>query len=80
MPNHLTSVQNLWLFRRSVDGIIALTKEALDRLGLNDVTTTVANAIGALENATTKGYTKKDLNKMVKEAVANNIIGAREDR
>ena len=57
-----------------MDGSDAPSAIELARLGFADVNTALANTIQALENAPSKGYTKADLSKMVKEAVNKEVV------
>lgn len=52
---------------KNIDGIIAPSKEKLNKLGLNDVSTT-------LRYPTTKTYTKEDHNRMVIDVVVKGAI------
>ena len=54
---------------KSLDGTNAPTIEKLVRLGFQDVNTTLANTVEAIENATSKGYNKVDFEKMVEKVV-----------
>ena len=54
---------------KSLDGTNAPTNEELIRLGFQDVNTALANTVEAIENATSKGYNKLDLEKLVEKAV-----------
>ena len=64
---------------KSLDGIDAPSAVELVRLGFSDVNTALANTIQALENAPSKGYTKADLSKMVKEAVSKGANDIRKE-
>ena len=57
------------LHPQSLDGTNAPSNEELVRLGFQDVNTTLANTIEAIENATSKGYNKVDFEKMIEKAV-----------
>ena len=52
---------------KSLDGTNAITNEELVRLGFQDVNTTLANMVEAIENATLKGYNKVYFEKLVKK-------------
>lgn len=55
---------------KSLDGISKSSVEELTRLGFNDVTTALADMIEAMENAPSNTLGKKNINKIVEEAVA----------
>ena len=52
---------------KSLDGTNAPTNEELIRLGFQDVNTALANTVEEIENATSKGYNKLDLEKLVEK-------------
>ena len=54
---------------KNFDGTNAPTNEELARLGFQDVNTSLANTVEAIENATSKGYNKVDFEKLVEKAV-----------
>ena len=55
---------------KSLDGISKPSGEELTRLGFYDVNTALANTVEAMENAPSNALEKKDINKIVEEAVA----------
>ena len=55
---------------KSLDGISKPSNEELTRLGFNDVTTTLADTVEAMENAPSNSLGKNDINKIVEEVVA----------
>ena len=54
---------------KSLDGINAPSNEELVQLGLIDVNTALANTLEALENAPSKGFSKVEMEELVKKAV-----------
>ena len=54
---------------KSLDRTNAPSNEELARLGFQDVNTSLANTIEAIENATSKGYNKVDFEKMIEKAI-----------
>ena len=63
----------------SLDGISKPLGEELTRLGFNDVNTTLANTVEAMENAPSNALEKKDINKIVEEAVAKDTAIVRNE-
>ncbi|HYP43196.1 MAG TPA: hypothetical protein VEQ18_04175 [Candidatus Nitrosocosmicus sp.] len=61
---------------KSLDGINAPTQEELASLGFLDVNTALANTVEAMENGPHKGFSKQDIEKLMKDAVkeGNNEI------
>jgi hypothetical protein len=55
---------------KSLDGISKSSGEELTRLGFNDMNTTLANTVQAIKNTPSNVLGKKDISKMVEEAVA----------
>ena len=55
------------------------SNEELVRLGFQDVNTTLANTIEAIENATSKGYNKVDFGKMIEKAVIQGTDDIRQE-
>ena len=55
---------------KSLDRISKPSEEELTKLGFNDMNTALANTVEAMENAPSNALGKKDISKMVEEAVA----------
>ena len=64
---------------KSLDGISKPSSEELTRLGFNDVTTALADTVEAMENAPSNALGKKDINKIVEEAVAKGTAIGRDE-
>ena len=64
---------------KSSDGISKPSTEELTRLGFNDVTTALADTVEAMENAPSNVLGKKDINKIVEEAVAKGTAIVRDE-
>ena len=64
---------------KSLDGISKPSGEELTRLGFNDMNTALANTVEAMENAPSNGLGKKDISKMVEEAVAKGTAIVRDE-
>lgn len=64
---------------KSLDGISKPSTEELTRLGFNDVTTALADTVEAMENAPSNALGKKDINKIVEEAVAKGTAIVRDE-
>ena len=58
------------LHPKNLDGISKPSVERLTRLDFNDVTTAFADTVDAMKNAPSNAIGKKDINKIVEEAVA----------
>ena len=64
---------------KSLDGISKPSGEELTRLGFNDMNTALANTVEAMENAPSNGLGKRDISKMVEEAVAKGTAIVRDE-
>ena len=63
----------------SLDGISKPSNDELTRLGFNDVTTPLADTVEAMENAPSNSLGKKNINKIVEEAVAKGTATVRNE-
>ena len=64
---------------KSLDGISKPSSEKLTRLGFNDVTTALADTVEAMENTPSNALGKKDINKIIEEAVAKGTAIVRDE-